>query len=253
MTKVAMAGALDCWISNVKETKRQANVLQRVVQRMLNGLLVSTFEEWRHLIIAEKQMKSRALKVIQRMMNGALACSFDRWKVAQQMRELEDVEEQLTMFKAERVELQRSCMHTQNVLEDGRSAKAAMLEKIELLTQNLDEMEQDLTFLRDEIAVWQAAAVAKAQTLMVQVQNQASARLKEGAAALAAKDQDLQALSSKLRSTSSDAEAKAVELKVQLADAEAKAAQYWSRLTEVILAAHPLSPSVVCCLFCRVT
>jgi chromosome segregation ATPase len=68
--------------------------------------------------------------------------------------------------------------------------------------QKLDEMEQDLTFLRDEIAVSQAAAVAKAQTLMVQMQNQALARLQEGAAVLAAKDQELQALSSKLRSTS---------------------------------------------------
>ena len=58
---------------------------------------------------------------------------------------------------------------------------------------------------------------------------------------------------SDLASATSDAEAKAVELKVQLADAEAKAAEYWSRLTEVILAAHPFSPSVVCCLFCRVT
>jgi len=236
MTKVAMAGALDCWISNVKETKRQANVLQRVVQRMLNGLLVSTFEEWRHLIIAEKQMKSRALKVIQRMMNGALACSFDRWKVAQQMRELEDVEEQLTMFKAERVELQRSCMHTENVLEDCRSAQAAMLEKIEFLTQKLDEMEQFLTFLRDEIAVWQAAAVAKEQTLMVQMQNQALARLNEGAAALVAKDQELQALSSKLRSTSEalaeqtsqvDRQASDMtDLKQQLASISKQAADY---------------------------
>ena len=57
------------------------------------------------------------------------------------MRDLEDVEEQLTMFKTERVELQRSCMQTQNVLEHGRITKVVILEKIEFLTQKLDKME----------------------------------------------------------------------------------------------------------------
>ena len=39
----------------------------KVVQRMLNGALVSTFERCRDHIIKEKQMKNTALKMVQRM------------------------------------------------------------------------------------------------------------------------------------------------------------------------------------------
>ena len=44
MTKVAMAGAVDRWMWNVKETKRQARVLERVDSRMKNGLLADAFD-----------------------------------------------------------------------------------------------------------------------------------------------------------------------------------------------------------------
>ena len=80
MTKVAMDGALDRWISNVKETKRQANALQRVVQRILNGTLVSNFERWRDLIIEEKKMNGKTLKVDQRIMNATLVQGLEVWK-----------------------------------------------------------------------------------------------------------------------------------------------------------------------------
>ena len=52
----------------------------KVVRRMLNGALVSTFERWRDQIIKEKQMKSKALKVVQRIMIGTLVQVFELWR-----------------------------------------------------------------------------------------------------------------------------------------------------------------------------
>ena len=80
----------------------------------------------------------------------------------------------MKIFNDEQVDLKRSCM------------------------QKMDETEQDVSYLRDEIAAVQTAALSKTQTLVVNMQNQALMRIREGAGALAAKDQELQALSSKL-------------------------------------------------------
>jgi chromosome segregation ATPase len=80
------------------------------------------------------------------------------------------------------------------------------------------EMQQGFQSLRVEIAALQASAMAKAKAMMTRVQEEAFMRLKEGAAALAAKDQELQALSSKLRSTHEALAAQFSEIDRQAAD-----------------------------------
>jgi len=47
----------------------------------MSGALVSTFERWKHHIIEEKQIKTKALRVVQqRLMSGALVSVFERRK-----------------------------------------------------------------------------------------------------------------------------------------------------------------------------
>ena len=104
--------------------------------------------------------------------------------------------------------------------------------------------------MADEFHMWRESAQADACDRHMGAKDQETSELHTQ---LACCKEELIRCQSDLASATSDAEAKAVELKVQLADAEAKAAEYWSRLTEVILAAHPFSPTIVCCLFCRVT
>jgi hypothetical protein len=114
MKSAKMAGAYDRWISNLKETKRQARVLERVVTRMKNGAMFSALGLWLNYVkkemvnrqivhnffcrrmmmrlikkrlvitvkilkdytIEEKQMKRKTLKAVQRLMNSALVSSF---------------------------------------------------------------------------------------------------------------------------------------------------------------------------------
>ena len=81
-----MAGALDRWMWNVKETKRQARVLERVVHRLLTGALVSTFERWRDHLIEDKQLKSKAVNVIHRCLTSTLEqIRAKAWKVIQRI------------------------------------------------------------------------------------------------------------------------------------------------------------------------
>ncbi len=45
----------------------------------MNGALVSTFGRWKHHIIEEKQIKTKALRMVQRLMSGALVSVSERW------------------------------------------------------------------------------------------------------------------------------------------------------------------------------
>ena len=51
------------WWNHIIEQRQLNRRAFKVVQRMLNGALVSSFERWRDNIIEEKQLKSKALKV----------------------------------------------------------------------------------------------------------------------------------------------------------------------------------------------
>jgi spore cortex formation protein SpoVR/YcgB (stage V sporulation) len=84
MTNVAMAGALDHWISNVKETKRHARVLERVVTRMKNSALVQVMELWRYQTSEQKQVRVKVLKVVQqlqrRILKETMVQVFELWR-----------------------------------------------------------------------------------------------------------------------------------------------------------------------------
>jgi hypothetical protein len=51
----------------------------KVVQRLMNRVLVQGFERWRDQADEEKQMKAKALKVVQRLMKNCIASAFGRW------------------------------------------------------------------------------------------------------------------------------------------------------------------------------
>ena len=51
MKNAAMAGALDRWMWNVKETKRQARVLERVDLRMKNSALAGVWGRFREQVV----------------------------------------------------------------------------------------------------------------------------------------------------------------------------------------------------------
>ncbi len=60
MRKAAMAGALDRWMSNVKETKRQASVLERVVLRMKSANMAGALDRWHaQAVLVRKQREAR--------------------------------------------------------------------------------------------------------------------------------------------------------------------------------------------------
>jgi hypothetical protein len=57
MKNVAMAGTLNRWMSNVKETKRQARVLERVVTRMKNSALAGVWDRWHEQVVLFRKQR----------------------------------------------------------------------------------------------------------------------------------------------------------------------------------------------------
>ena len=86
----ALVSTFERWRHHILEEKRMRMKALQVVQRLMSGALVSAFERWRDRIIEEKQMKSKAMRVVQRLMSGALVSAFERWSAhiieAQQMK-----------------------------------------------------------------------------------------------------------------------------------------------------------------------
>jgi hypothetical protein len=76
----ALVSTFEMWRDHTIKGMQIKRKAVKVVQRLMNGALVSTFERWRDHIMKEMQMKRKALKVIQRLTNGALISSFERWR-----------------------------------------------------------------------------------------------------------------------------------------------------------------------------
>ncbi len=68
--------AFERWQDHTAEEKQMKSKALKVVQRLMNGALVSSFERWRDHVIEEKQMESKA----QRLISGALVKVFGRWR-----------------------------------------------------------------------------------------------------------------------------------------------------------------------------
>jgi hypothetical protein len=52
----------------------------KLALKLLHQATETRFASWQDHTIEEKQMKNKALKVIQRLMNGALVSTFERWR-----------------------------------------------------------------------------------------------------------------------------------------------------------------------------
>ena len=75
-----LAMALKTWQDHTIGRNKMNSKALKVVQRLMNGVMVSAFEGWRDHIIEEQQMKNKALKVAQRLKNGALVSAFEGWR-----------------------------------------------------------------------------------------------------------------------------------------------------------------------------
>jgi hypothetical protein len=84
MSNVRISSAVTRWCEHVEELRglraEEESKKRKVVQRLMNGALVSTFQRWSDHIIEEKQMKSKALILVQRLMNGSLVSTFEMWR-----------------------------------------------------------------------------------------------------------------------------------------------------------------------------
>ncbi len=68
----ALVSSFERWRDHTQEAKRLVRAAQKVMSRWMTGALGSCFERWRDHIVEERLMKGKAFKVLQRMMNGAL-------------------------------------------------------------------------------------------------------------------------------------------------------------------------------------
>ena len=76
----ALVSTFEMWRDQIMEEKQMRAKARKVVQRMLNATLVQVLEVWRDMTAEEKQMKSKALKVVQRMLNATLVQVLEVWR-----------------------------------------------------------------------------------------------------------------------------------------------------------------------------
>ena len=117
---------------------REQAVRQNVAQvkctvialRMLNQTMFRTFQIWKNHIAEEKQIKTKGLRALLRLMSRSLASAFDRWHA----------------YKVEQNAIKQKTIQAKEFT--GLEGEVTLLsDKLELLKQNLNEKNEELTSL----------------------------------------------------------------------------------------------------------